>query len=155
MDIGFYLLDVVVNNEKQDAILSSINDLCKNRPYANIVLFNNQFARIDNDKKYYTLHIQQAKYFDGILFVFDTQSAMLTQTFPSPKKQILLLSEPEWSNDTSLPYSFWENIYMKDNIELITDDENTHQLCEICWKKPLHLLKTLNGEEISNVINKL
>ncbi len=155
MDIGFYLLDVVVNNEKQDAILSSINDLCRARPYDNIVLFNNQFARIDNNKKYYTLHIQQAKYFDGMLFVFDTKSAMLTQTFPSPKKQILLLSEPEWSNDTSLPYSFWENIYMKDNIELITDNENTHQLCEICWKKPLHLLKTLNGEEIGNVVNKL
>jgi hypothetical protein len=90
-----------------------------------------------------------------MLFVFDTKSAMLTQTFPSPKKQILLLSEPEWSNDTSLPYGFWENIYMKDNIELITDNENTHQLCEICWKKPLHLLKTLNGEEIGNVVNKL
>lgn len=155
MDIGFYLLDIVVNNEKQSAIIDSINNLCKFRKYDNIVLFNNQFARIDSFKKYYTLHIQQAKYFNGFLFVFDTRSAMLTQTFPSPQKQILLLSEPEWSNNPSLPYSLWENIYMKDNIEIITDNKDTHQLFEICWKKPLHLLESINSEEINNVINKL
>lgn len=155
MDIGFYLLDITSNNEQQDTIIRSINDLCYSRPYDNIVLFNNQFAKIDNNKKYYTLHIQQAKYFDGYLFVFDTRSAMLTQTFPSPKKQILFLSSPEWSSNPSLPYSFWENIYMKDNIELITNQKETYDLCDICWKQPLHLLTEINSKEINNVINKL
>jgi hypothetical protein len=155
MDIGFYLLDVTSNNSKQDVIINSINQLCNSKPYYNIVLFNNQFAKIDINKKYYTLHVQQAKYFDGILFVFDTKSAMLTQTFPSPKKQILFLSEPEWSFNPALPYRFWENIYMKDNIDIITDNQKTYDLCEICWKKPIHLLKEINSEELENVITKL
>lgn len=155
MDIGFYLLDVSANDTKQDSIINAINELCTARPYDNIILFNNQFARIDNNKKYYTLHIQQAKYFDGILFVFDVKSAMLTQGFPSPKKQILYMSGPDWSMNPSIPYTFWENIYMKNNIELITDNEETYALCNICWKKPLHLLNKINSEEFINVINKL
>jgi hypothetical protein len=155
MDIGFYLLDVVANNEKQEAIISSINKFCESRPYDNVVLFNNQFAKIDVNKKYYTLHIQQAKYFDGILFVFDTKSAMLTQTFPSPKKQILYISGPEWSANPSLPYAFWENIYMNNNLEIITDNKDAYSLCDICWKQPLHLLESINDKELINVINKI
>lgn len=155
MDIGFYLLDVVTNNEKQEAIINSINKFCESRPYDNVVLFNNQFAKIDIHKKYYTLHIQQAKYFDGILFVFDTKSAMLTQTFPSPKKQILYISSPEWSVNPSFPYAFWENIYMKNDLEIITDNKDVYSLCDICWKKPLHLLESINDQELINVINKI
>lgn len=155
MNIGFYLLDITANNEKQDTILNSINQLCTDRPYDNIVLFNNQFAKIHNNKKYYTLHIQQAKYYDGLLFVFDTRSAMLTQTFPSPKKQILFISDAEWANNPALPYSFWENIYMKDNFEIITDNKDTYNLCDICWKKPIHLLSNISSQEFIHVINKL
>jgi hypothetical protein len=154
MDIGFYLLDIAPDNEKQDTILKGINEFCSLNPYYNVVLFNNQFAKIDT-KKYYTLHIQQAKYFTGLLFIFDVRSAMLTQTFPAPKKQILYTPEAEWSKKLALPYTFWKNIYMKDNIEIITDNKDTYSLCEICWKQPLYLLDQINGKEINNVVNKL
>ena len=154
MDIGFYLLDITAENQQQDIFIKSINEFCELNPYYNIVLFNNQFAKIDN-KKYYTLHIQQAKYFTGLLFIFDVRSAMLTQTFPSPKKQILYMSDAEWSNKPAVPYGFWENIYMRDNIEIITDNKDTYNLCEICWKQPLYLLESISGKEFNNVINKL
>ena len=87
MNIGFYLLDVDTQNQEHQTILNSINQLCSNRPYDNIVLFNNKFNALDVDHKYYILHISEAKYFKGILFVFDIKSAMLTKTFPAPKKQ--------------------------------------------------------------------
>jgi hypothetical protein len=101
------------------------------------------------------LHIQQAKYFDGLLFVFDTKSAMLSQTFPCPKKQILFMSEPEWSINPSLPYGFWYNIYMKPHIELLTDKQETHDIIDICWKKPIGLMSEINSKELQNVLSKL
>jgi hypothetical protein len=155
MDIGFYLLDVDAKNSVQAKILTAVNQLCEDRPYDNIIVFNNQFNRLDHRHKYYMLHIQQAKYFDGILFVFDTKSAMLTQTFPSPKKQIMFMSEPEWSINPALPYGFWYNIYMKPQIELLTDKKETHDIIDICWKKPIGLIPEINSKELQNVISKL
>ena len=155
MDIGFYLLDIDNNNELHRDILKCINEVCKKYPYANIILFNNQFNALDIDHKYYILHINQAKYFKGILFVFDAKSAMITQTFPSPKYQVLYCKNTEWSRDTSAPYGFWNNIYNRDNFELITSNQETYDLLEICWKKPLSLIQSINSEEISDVISKL
>lgn len=63
MNIGFLVLDVNVQNTKHEKILKSINELCKIRPYDNIVLFNNKFECVDLDHKYYILHVSQAKYF--------------------------------------------------------------------------------------------
>lgn len=155
MDIGFYLLDVGPENQKQKLILSGINALCEKLPYSNIVLFNNQFNNIDLGHKYYTLHIQQAKYFDGILFIFDTKSAMLTKTFPGPKKHVLYISEPEWSKNPNFPYGFWHSIYMQNNLEIITDNKETYDLCEICWKKPASLITEFNSEELYNVVTQI
>jgi hypothetical protein len=155
MDIGFYLLDVEANNPRTSKIIKTIDAMCERLPYANIVLFNNQYNEIYKDNKFYILHIQQAKYFTGLLFVFDTKSALVTQTFPAPKKQILYMNEPEWSKDTSLPYSLWNNMYVKNNFEIITDKKETYDLFEICWKKPLGLISEINAEELHNVISKI
>ncbi len=155
MDIGFYLLDVEANNEHQNTIISAINDLCTALPYANIVLFNNQFSRVDVNHKYYMLHIKEAKYFDGILFTFDTKSAMLTQTFPGPKKQVLYVGQPDWASKHTLPYGFWYNIYMKDNMEIITDNVEAFDLIDICWKKPISLMNKITSEGFKDVILKL
>ena len=155
MNIGFYLLDVTPDDPLQNQILSSINNFCLSNPYYNVVVFNNQFNKVDVNHKYYMLHIQQAKYFDGILFIFDIKSAMLTQSFPSPKKQIFYVSESDWSKNTTIPYGFWYNIYMKENIEIITDNPTTYDLFEICWKKPLKLISEINAEEFKNVISEL
>jgi hypothetical protein len=155
MNIGFYLLDVDVQNQKQTMILNSINALCTARPYDNIVLFNNRFNTIDVGHKYYTLHISEAKFFKGVLFVFDIKSALLTKTFPAPKKQILHISENIWSEKKDIPYKFWESIYMNDRFELIADNQDMFELCDICWKTPLATIQNFQPKDIENVIQKL
>jgi len=155
MNIGFYLLDVHQSNEKHRQILNGINDLCEQRPYDNIVLFNNQFHASDPDHKYYILHISEAKYFKGLLFVFDIKSAMLTKTFPAPRKQILFLDKAEWSGKRDMPYSFWNGIYNNEDFELVSTNKDLETLCDICWKKPLDNIDTFNGESINNVLQKL
>ena len=155
MNIGFYLLDVDVQNQKQTMILNSINALCTARPYDNIVLFNNRFNTIDVGHKYYTLHISEAKFFKGVLFVFDIKSALLTKTFPAPKKQILHISENIWSEKKDIPYKFWESIYMNNKFELIADNQDMFELCDICWKTPLSTVQNFQPKDIENVIQQL
>ena len=113
MNIGFYLLDVEQKNLKQQNILQAINELYEIRPHDNVILFNNRFLTVDPNQKYYTLHINEAKYFKGILFVFDIKSAMLTKSFAAPRKQLLLVDNPEWSEKKDIPYTFWKNISSK------------------------------------------
>jgi|TARA_R100000084_G_scaffold108479_2_gene71221 hypothetical protein len=155
MNIGFYLLDVDTQNQEHQTILNSINQLCSNRPYDNIVLFNNKFNALDVDHKYYILHISEAKYFKGILFVFDIKSAMLTKTFPAPKKQILHVGKPTWTEKNNIPYKFWHDIYMDDNFELITDNRDMYELCDTCWKTPIANVLNFQPKDIENVIQKL
>ena len=155
MNIGFYLLDVSTENPHQQLILQSLNQLCKNRPYDNIVLFNNKFHALDIDHKYYTLHISEAKYFKGLLFVFDVKSAMLTKTFPAPKKQILHVNNTVWSEKRNIPYTFWSDIYMNNNFELITDNKDMYELCDTCWKTPIATVLNFQPRDIENVIQKL
>lgn len=155
MNIGFYLLDVDQNNQQQRLILNAINELCEKRPNDNIVLFNNKFNTVDPNQKYYILHISEAKYFKGILFVFDIKSAMLTKTFPAPRKQLFMVNNTEWSEKKDLPYSFWNGIYNNEDFELVTSNEDLQTLCGICWKEPLENIDTLNGETLDNVLQKL
>lgn len=152
MNIGFYILNINNDNAQQ---LACLNRLCELRPYDNIVLFNSVFNYIDTDPKYYTLHISQAKYFNGLLFIFDIKSALLTKNFPSPKKQFLFVEDMDWGKETRFPYKFWHNIYMDENIELISTTEETDELCKICWKDPIANIENYNPEEVNNVLQKL
>ena len=155
MNIGFYLLDITNQNPKHQSILASINNLCQNRPYDNIVLFNNQFNSVDVNHKYYTLHISEAKYFKGILFVFDIKSALLTKTFPAPKKQILIVDQVEWQIKNNMPYKFWHDVYMNDSFELVTENKDMFEICKLCWKEPIGNVLNFQAEDINNVIQKL
>ena len=152
MNIGFYILDISANNAKHQDLLNCINQLCERRPFDNIVLFNNKFDAIDVYHKYYTLHISEAKYFKGILFVFDVKSAMVTKTFPAPKKQFLYVDKAEWSDKKDVPYTFWASIYNNIDFELISANEELNQLCDICWKTPVNIIEKFNGKDIDNII---
>jgi hypothetical protein len=155
MNIGFYLLDINSKNQQHAKILESINSLCKLRPYDNIVLFNSKYNNVDLDHKYYILHINQAKYFDGILFVFDIKSALLTRTFPCPKKQVLYLTSNDWSTNTKAPYVFWKDIFMNKDFELIVSNPKLYAEYNICWKTPIAIIDEYNPTDMHNVIQKL
>jgi hypothetical protein len=152
MNIGFYLTNISSQDIFIRNFLSTINDLCSLRPYDNIVIFNSKYDIVDVDHKYYVLHINQAKYFDGILFVFDTVGANLTKTFPAPKKQILIIKDQEWSNKLDSSYMYWHNIYH--NFDLLVNNKDMYNLCSLCWKTPIASIE-YNAEGINNVIQSI
>jgi hypothetical protein len=152
MDIGFYISDVQHNNK--DYILNAINEFIKDHPYDNVVVFNNVFNQISSNL-FYTLHLSHAKYFDGILFVFDIKDAAVTKDFPRPKKQILFVNEPYWQKNRNIRYKLWESIFMNPDTVLITNNKQNYDLCNICWKQPLMTVSSINKEVISDVIQKI
>jgi hypothetical protein len=154
MEIGFFLPNIV-NDSYHNNILENINNLCEIRPYDNIIVFNNYFHTIHDNKKYYVLSINHAKYFSGILFVFNTQDAFLTKTFPGPNKQIIYLDKPEWSMDQRMPFTVWHNIYMSNKFEIIASNKELYSLVDICWKKPLKQISNFNYKDIDNVLRSI
>lgn len=152
MNIGFYIIDAD-HSEKCNSIISTINELVENNPYANVILFNSQYNRVDNfNKKFPILHINQAKYFRGVLVCFDAKSAMITKTFPAPTKQILYVEDLSWSNDPSLPALFWQGIYNNTNIKLIAKNQEISDLLEICWLKPIAIINDINAKDLYEAI---
>jgi hypothetical protein len=155
MNIGFYLPNINQQIEEHRYIVENINKLCELRPYDHIVIFNNYFQLMDSNKKYYILSANHAKYFRGILFLFDTQSAFLTQTFPGPDKQILYMQTPEWAERSNVPYMMWHNIYLNNKFETLAGNDDVAKLLDICWKPPLAKIDKFNYKEVNNVIQRI
>jgi len=157
MNIGFYLLDIDQQNQNSVALLSVVNDICRLRPRDNIVVFSNAPDAIINGNRYYMLHVSQAKFFKGNLFLFDHKARLLTQTFETPAKQIMYISEIPWGREKSTQalYQNWKNQYGKSNLEFIAQSQETSDLLEICWKKPVKIMPQISAEEFNNVIEKV
>lgn len=155
MNIGFYLPAVNQQVEEHRYIIENVNNLCKIRPHDNIVLFNNYFQLIDANKKYYILSANHAKYFRGILFLFDTQSAFLTQTFPGPHKQVLYMQTPEWADRPNVPYMMWQSIYLSSKFDTIAGNRDMRKLLNICWKPALAMIEKFNYQEVNDVIQRI
>lgn len=154
MDIAFYITHADYS-EQCNNIIDTINGMCSEHPYDNIVLFNSQYNRIDTNKRFPIIHLSQAKYFRGILLVFDIKSAMITKTFPSPQKQLLYVNNVAWTEDNSVPALFWQSIYANGSMSTIAQNQKIYDLLEICWAKPINIIDKINHKELYDVINRL
>ncbi|MEX0594976.1 MAG: hypothetical protein WD512_00640, partial [Candidatus Paceibacterota bacterium] len=134
MDIAFYVI-YADHSDKCNKIIDTLNNLVDMCPYDNIILFNSQYNRTDAVKKFPIIHLNQAKYFRGILICFDIKSSMITKTFPAPEKQILYIDETSWSNDSTIPMMFWQGIYSNPDIKLVAKNEEIKDLLSICWSE--------------------
>jgi hypothetical protein len=151
-DIGFYITDVDENSHNN--ILDTINDFIENNPYKNVVVFNNVFNKINTNNKYYLLHLNEAKYFNGILFIFNPTDASLCSTFPGPSHKIFYTSEIYWQNNPYIPYVSWKNIFLKDITTIVSSQEH-YNIYSMCWKQPLLIDEKFTKETINNVIKSI
>ena len=153
MNIGFYILDIDQQNQQAASYLEAINELCTLRPMDNIVVFSNVPNAIITNNKYYMLHISHAKFFKGVLFMFDTKSRLLTQTFKTPSKQIMYIDTIPWGKQNQQDhYRQWKGLFDTKDVEFIAKDETTSEILDICWKEPISVMPTVTAKEINNVI---
>lgn len=152
-NIGFFLTNIQQESHKN--ILEAIDNYAKSHPYDNVIVFNNTFETFNTNNSYYVVHLSHAKYFDGILFVFNSTDASVTSNFPGPKKQIFITDQIYWQIQKHIPYILWKNIFMNTNLEIVSQSPEHEQIYNMCWKKPLYVSKEFNTETIKNVTQKI
>lgn len=151
MDIGFYIISAD-QSEQCTPIINTINSMVKNHPYDNIILFNNDYNRIDDNKKFPIIALNQAKYFRGVLICFDVKSLAVTKSFPAPKKQILYLNDTPWVSKNVIPAMFWKTIFENSSLEIIAKTQEIKDICEICWKPVIGMMENINEKELYDTI---
>lgn len=146
--IGFLIVDV--KPEHHD-IISHINNISKSRPFVDCVLFNSNYNHLYmsiND--FYTLHLNEAKYFRGPIIVFDHSSCEFLLNCIS--KQKILWMQESIRNEIFIDKDF-NDIYNKYSKldTILCEDEETHKILNTLWKQSI-LLREINYEEIiSNI----
>jgi hypothetical protein len=152
MDIGFYITSIEGSNK--DLLINAINEYVASHPYDNVVVFNDKYDALANNN-FYTLHISHAKYFKGILFVFDINDASLVISFPAPKYKIFVANQPYWQNYKMNPYKTWMQIFNNPDMNIVVNNQSMFDIYETCWKPPLCIMSSINAKEIENVLQKI
>lgn len=151
MDIGFYITNIEGSNK--DQLLECVNNYVENNPYDNVVVFNDVFNAITNNK-FYTLHISHAKYFKGTLFIFDIKDATIVNTFPAPKRKIFFATQAYWQNNKMVQYAAWNQIFNNSDMDIVVNNESMFDVYKMCWKEPIHIVPKISYEEIKHVLQK-
>lgn len=149
-DYGFVLLKLQ-DNPLIDKILDTITTISKNKPYNQICLFNSS-----NEKITYhnvpILHFNQSKFFYGNLFLFDIQSAILSNSYPNLHKRYFYATNIPWEKNISGDYREWKEIFESDNLEVIAANQHIADIYEICWKKPVAVAEEFTYEHIKPIL---
>ena len=149
-DTGFILLKIT-NNTTNDVIFKSISNFIKDNPYQQICIFNSSNDRISNELVP-IVHLNQAKFFDGNLVVFDTMSLLFAKNFPNIKTIFMYASDIFWSKNSYSSYKNIESIFKLSNLEFIASNQETYDVYQTCWKKPIGICENFNYEKLKKLI---
>jgi hypothetical protein len=149
-NIGFILIKLQ-NNPVQDKILQTIKKIEEKNIYGQTIIFNSYTDKADT-LNLPILHLSQAQFFFGDLFLFDLASVILTQKFPNINKRILYTNSIPWTANHNNLYAEWESIYLQNNLDLLVDSQSTYDIYDICWKKPIGIAEEFNYEKVIQYI---
>ena len=146
--IGFLIIDVRPDDQN---IINHINNLSKIRPFIDFVLFNSNYSHLYMSiNNFYTLHLNEAKYFRGPIMVFDDKSCEFLLNCIS-KQKILWMQEPV-TNKTIIDKDFHNTYNKYSKLDTIfCENEETHKILNTLWKQSI-LLEEIDYEQIiSNI----
>lgn len=149
-DLGIVLL-TLENTRVYDSIFASIQNMIKQNPYKQICVFNSKNNRIETGNVP-ILHLSQAKFFSGNLLIFDTLSLLFAKNFVSVNKIYFYVSDFLWTGQQYSNYYEVKNLFDTKNLEFIARDEQTSDIYEICWKKPITISKDINYESLKQIL---
>ena len=107
-DLGF-LIPVLDNNQSSNIICNTISRFIQSRPKQQICIFNSYSERI-NTNNIPIVHINQAKFFDGNLIVFDLHCLQLSNLFPLIREVYYYAQNIPWSNGQN-NYAQWKELF--------------------------------------------
>ena len=148
-NIGF-LLTNIDNSNYYNELFQQISLLIKNNPYHHICIFNSHSEKI-NTMNVPILHINQAKFFDGNMFIFDISSLHLIKNFPLIEHKYFVAQDINWIRSYN-NYQEWRYILEQDNLDIIASNQYIYDIYDICWKKPVAIMESISYENISKLL---
>jgi hypothetical protein len=148
-DLGF-LIPVLDNSQQSNNICNTITRLIGSRPKQQICIFNSYCEKIDT-RNIPIVHINQAKFFDGDLIVFDLHCLELSNSFPLIQNTYYYAQNIPWSNNPAY-YDQWKNLFNRPNIKIISSHKYIHDIYNIVWSNSLGISEAFDYETINKLI---
>lgn len=148
-DLGI-IASQLSNNEETLHLVQFAQDYTKNNPYNQICFFNS-FCDMVSSPGVPILHLSQAKFFYGNLFVTNIQDAELCLNFPNIYKILFFASSLPWTEQLK-NYRYWENIFLNNKVNIIANNQKIYDIFKLCYKQPICLSERLSYETIQEYI---
>jgi hypothetical protein len=148
-DLGIVLLELN-NSKKTSNILNTIKQIWDDLPFNQMCIFNS-YSEIINHYQIPILHINQLKFFDGQVIVFDTAALRIARSCYKLNKIFLYAENLAWQQ-AGVDYMEWCSICSDSNIDIIAKNQQIYDLYEIMWKKPLGISEDFDYETIKQFI---
>lgn len=149
-DVGFLIPKI--NSKPTHGILSHIQKLIEIETNKQIVVFSSYVGTaIPNNIP--VLHLSEAKYFFGNLFMFDVSSAILSSSFKNAYHKYLWLGNLiPWAQQPKELYVNYKGIFVDSNINTIVQSQEAYDIYDMCWKSPSYIFKEFNYENVQTII---
>lgn len=148
-DIGFVVVSLD-NNYTSKTLCNTISSLIGNMPDRQICIFNSYCEKIDT-QNIPIMHISQAKFFSGDLFLFDIPCLLLSKQFPLIKNKYFYAQNSPWS-DIPESYSSWKELFGQDSLHIIAKNKYLFDLYNIAWNNAIGTSENFSYEQISQFI---
>lgn len=149
-DNGFVLIKID-NSTIYSNIFDTILSFIKDNPYSQNIIFNSFSEKIDNSK-IPILHLNQAKFFYGNIFVFDFISLILTKKFPNIYKKYFYAQDIPWESVPNTNYQELCSFLLNNDVEIIAKNQYIYDIYNICWKKPIGISENFDYESLKQII---
>lgn len=149
-DIGFILIKLM-NDPISDKILSTINNMSKEDPFRQYIVFNS-YCELINTHNVPILHLNQSKFFFGDLVLFDVVSLLLAKNFPNINQKYFYATDLPWTKSPESSFSEWKRLLCDPQVSIIAHNQFIADAYDICWKKPIGISENFSYEEVRNLI---
>lgn len=153
-DIGFLLVKTG-NDPFTNTITDAITTFISKHPYNQYVLFTS-YCDNPNLSRIPVLHLQQAKYFRGDLFIFDSMSIFLTLSFPNIRNRYYYAQDFPWMQSKDTNYKDIKSLLVgeaeSNNLNIISKNKLIDDVYNLCWKPTLGISEKFTYEELTKII---
>jgi hypothetical protein len=148
-NVGFIIINLTENTDKK--ILHTIKEIETNNVFGSTIIFssnNNMVNSIDLP----VLHLSQAQFFKGTLFLFDMPSIILTNNFKTLNKRILCSNSTPWTKGPNTHYKEWKSLFGNESLQILSGSQEHYDVMSICWKQPIGIMENFDYENIKQYI---
>jgi len=143
---------IIVNN-LDDNLITQLNEIVKDFHYCPIVFTSN--PAYGNIKPIFTiLQLSHAWSFTGPLISTNIETTRFLNNCVVTKNKLFYVQELEWAKLNNISYSFLQQIYNNDNIELISNDATNIFLINI-WKRSIININNWDYTKLTLLMDKL